>query len=83
MQEKLEKYFTLELQPQLTSTFSHPHHQANTMGRRPHGTTASAAASAASAHYNDEDIRRQAYIQSLGMLFFNKFLIKLSYSFLS
>ena len=53
------------------------------MGRRPHGTTASAAASAASAHYNDEDIRRQAYIQSLGMLFFNKFLIKLSYSFLS
>ena len=40
------------------------------MGRRPHGTTASAAASAASAasaHYNDEDIRRQAYIQSLGM----------------
>jgi hypothetical protein len=59
--------FTPELQPQLTSTFSHPHHQANTMGRRPHGTTASAAASAASAHYNDEDIRRQAYIQSLGM----------------
>ena len=53
------------------------------MGRRPHGTTASAAASAASAQYNDEDIRRQAYIQSLGMLFFNKFLIKLSYSFLS
>ena len=44
------------------------------MGRRPHGTTASAAASAASAHYNDEDIRRQAYIQSLGMYFLTIFL---------
>lgn len=65
----LTNYATMPRQPpgpQLTSTFSHPHHQANTMGRRPHGTTASAAASAASAHYNDEDIRRQAYIQSLG-----------------
>ena len=49
------------------------------MGRRPHGTTASAAASAASAHYNDEDIRRQAYIQSLGMYFLTIFSFRMQH----